>query len=221
MRLVFHCLIIFYEMCISVVINLICCCGTLVLSDSAEGKKDWRVNRLQYSPRPMAACPWFILPMSWGGLRGQIFIWSQSWGLAFVFFWKNYIQCFSKWFGLGWGEFLLFAFWINGLEKREKFGLCGFFFWDVLIEICRWKMDLIFIVDTLLQLNMCITSHLLTWVLWETVHLQEAQFFSFCSLRFFCSWNLLYFCSLILPNCGSSCFSLLFKHHVVTLGSRP
>lgn len=79
MRLVFHCLMIFYEMCISVAINLVCCSETLVLSDSAEGKKkDWRVNRLQYSPRPMAVyqatCPKFILPMSWGGLRGQIFI---------------------------------------------------------------------------------------------------------------------------------------------------
>lgn len=129
MRLVFHCLIIFYEMCISVVINLICCCGTLVLSDSAEGKKDWRVNRPQYSPRPMAACPWFILPMSWGGLRGQIFIWSQSWGLVFGFFSGETTSSASQ-NGLDWGGVnfcCLFAFWINGLEKREKFGLYGFF----------------------------------------------------------------------------------------------
>lgn len=65
-------------MCISVAINLVCCCETLVLSDSAEGKKGWRVDRLQYSPRPMAVyqatCPLFILPMSSGGFRGQIFI---------------------------------------------------------------------------------------------------------------------------------------------------
>lgn len=65
MSLVFYCLIIFYEMCISVVINLVCCCETLVLADSTEGKKDWRVSRLQYSPRPMAfyqaTCPFFLL----------------------------------------------------------------------------------------------------------------------------------------------------------------
>lgn len=202
-------------------INLVCCCETLVLSDSAEGKKDWRVNRLQYSPRLWQFIKPHVLYLFCpcpGEVSEAKFSFEVSPGACFFLEKLHSVHLKMVWIRVGWIFVVCLLFELVDFDRTKSLGFVDFFKCLKLRFICCWKRDLIFIVDSLLQLNMCITSHLGT--VEHSVHLQEPQFFSFHSLLFFYTWKLL--CSLILPSCGSSFFSCCLSiKQVVTLGSKP
>lgn len=200
-------------------------------SCTVEGKK--RLEGEQATVQPQA-CGSLSSHMSFiyyahglGRLKRPDFHLKSVMGPVFWFFVEKLHPVHLKmvWIRVGWIFVVCLLFEL--VDKREEnLGFVDFFFFWRCLKLrfvgC-WKRGLIFIVDSLLHLNMCITTHFLTWGLWETVYIfRNRSSFHFIAFYFFvlenCCISAAWFCLTVEALSSSCCLCI---KQVVTLGSKP
>lgn len=141
MRLVFHCLIIFYEMCVSVVINSVCCCETLVLSDSGEGKKKLEGEQATVQPQAYGSLSshmsFIYFAHVLGRLQGPDFHLKSVLGPVFWFFLEKLHPVHLKMVGtrVGWAFVVCLLFELVDFERGKSLSSVEFFFFSRCLKL--------------------------------------------------------------------------------------